>query len=238
VGGVKLDARMGLFVTMVAVFVTCIVGGNLIGGKLTAFTDPIFGREWSFSTGELAFPMTFILTDIINEFYGRKVARMVTLIAFTMVGITLAFVAWADAMPWWGEQLSWPQGVKPTHWETVFSQSMWIQVASMIAFIIGNLLDISVFFLLKRATGNRFLWLRATGSTAVSQLIDTFVILWIAFDFPSTEAYLSVVFGSYAVKLFAAVLVTPIIYAIHAFIERVFHLEPAPPEVASADISS
>src|SRR5690606_14922800 len=65
---VKLDARLQLFVTLVAVFVTCLVVGDIIGGKLTSFE--LFGREWVFSVGQLAFPVTFILTDILNEFYG------------------------------------------------------------------------------------------------------------------------------------------------------------------------
>ena len=67
----KLDARLNLFITLVAVFMTCLIVGDMIGGKLTSFQ--LFGREWIFSVGQIAFPVTFILTDIINEFYGRKV---------------------------------------------------------------------------------------------------------------------------------------------------------------------
>ncbi|MGE3547650.1 MAG: queuosine precursor transporter, partial [Kofleriaceae bacterium] len=88
-----------------------------------------------------------------------------------------------------------------------------------------------VFFVLKRATGNRFLWLRATGSTAVSQLIDTTVITALAFYGTLTfEQYVTIVITSYLIKLTAAIGVTPIIYGLHSLIERKFGLEPVPVE--------
>lgn len=225
----KLDARLMLFVTLVATFMTCLVVGDLIGGKLTSVT--LFGREWVFSVGQLAFPVTFILTDILNEFYGRHVARRVTLLAFFMVGLTLAIIAIAGQLPWASFTLAsdW-DGVTPREFEIVFSQAMWIQLSSMFAFLIGNLVDISVFFLLKRATGNRLLWLRATGSTAISQLIDTLVINALVWGHKVTfSEYISLGFGSYMVKLVVAVGVTPIIYALHEIIERWFGVPPAAP---------
>ena len=232
----KLDARLGLFVTLVAIFMVCLVVGDLVGGKVTSVT--LFGHEWPFSAGQLAFPVTFILTDIINEFYGRKVARQVTLLAFCMVGMTLMIIALANLLPWASMTTAddWT-GVRPHDFDVVFSQAMWIQISSMFAFLIGNMIDIAVFFVLKKMTGNRMLWLRSTGSTAVSQLMDTVVInalVWgpkITFD-----QYIAFVFGSYVVKLAAAIIVTPVIYAVRGVIERVFHLEPAPAEVDSADI--
>ncbi|MEO8698878.1 MAG: queuosine precursor transporter [Kofleriaceae bacterium] len=223
---VKLDARLTLFVTLVAIFMTCLVVGDLIGGKLTSIT--LFGREWVFSAGQLAFPVTFILTDILNEFYGRQVARKVTVLAFCMVGMTLAIIACAGQLPWasFTADPKW-DGVTPREFQVVFSQAMWIQVSSMFAFLIGNFVDISVFFLFKKLTGDRMLWLRATGSTAISQLIDTVLInalVWGAKVAPSE--YLSLVLGSYAVKIVVAVAVTPVIYALHGVIERWFHVEP------------
>lgn len=237
VGALKLDARMTLFVSLVAIFMTCLVVGDLIGGKVTSVT--LFDREWPFSAGQLAFPVTFILTDILNEFYGRKVARRVTLLAFFMVGMTLAIIALAGQLPWAGmtEDPTWT-GVTPREFEIVFSQAMWIQISSMFAFLIGNLIDIAVFFLLKRLTGNKMLWLRATGSTAISQLMDTIVINAMVWGSKVTfEQYVSFVIGSYVVKLTVAIGVTPIIYALHSLLEKTFGIAPAAPEVESADIS-
>ena len=83
----KLDRRMSLFVTLVGVFITCLLVGNLIGGKLTYVH--LFGRDWIISVGEIPFPLTFIITDLLNEFYGRKTARKVTLLGFAMIGLTV-----------------------------------------------------------------------------------------------------------------------------------------------------
>lgn len=226
----KLDARLGLFVTLVAVFITCLIVGDLIGGKLTAVH--LFGREWAFSAGQLAFPVTFILTDILNEFYGRAIVRRVTFLAFFMVGIAFAIIYVAGALPWWSVSTApgWT-GVGPREFDIVFTQATRIQLSSMVAFLISNLIDISVFFLVKRWTGNRMLWLRATGSTAVSQLVDTFLIMALVFGAKLTlDEYLTLVFTSYLIKLSAAVLVTPLIYGLHGVIERWLGVEPTPPD--------
>ena len=215
----------------------CLVVGDIIGGKLTSFH--LFGREWIFSVGQIAFPVTFILTDILNEFYGRKVVRRVTFLALAMVGLTLVIIYIAGKLPWWSVTASdtWT-GVRPPEFKIIFTQARDIQLASMAAFLISNLVDISMFFVIKKATGNRFLWLRATGSTAVSQLIDTAVITGLVFGKQlEFGQYVSIVLTSYVIKLVAAIGVTPIIYALHALIERTFKIPPAPPDVASADIS-
>lgn len=231
----KLDARLGLFITLVAVFMTCLVVGNLTGSKLSSVW--LFDREWAFSVGQIAFPVTFILTDILNEFYGRKVVRRITLLGFFMIGLMLLIVWVSSLLPFASFAVE-PNFVTAREFDRVFTQAMWIQVASMIAFLLGNLIDISVFFVLKQLTKNRMLWLRATGSTAVSQLVDTVVITAIAFGHTMTfDVYVSVVFTSYAIKLLAAISITPLLYAIHAVIERAFGIPPAPPDVASAEIA-
>jgi queuosine precursor transporter len=225
---VKLDARLTLFITLVSVFMTCLVVGDIIGGKLTSFH--LFGKEWVFSVGQLAFPVTFILTDILNEFYGRRVVRVVTFIAFFMVGITFCLIYAAAALPWAPFTLepTWA-GVSPKEFGIVFTQATEIQIGSMIAFLLGNLIDISVFWFLKRLTGNRMLWLRSTGSTAVSQLIDTIVIsgiIWL--NKVPFATYVTIVLTSYLIKLTAAIVVTPIIYGLHEVIEKRFGLTPVP----------
>ncbi|MFN0253121.1 MAG: queuosine precursor transporter [Kofleriaceae bacterium] len=233
----KLDAKLGLFITLVAMFMVCLVVGDLIGGKLTSFH--LFGHEWVFSVGLLAFPVTFILTDILNEFYGKTVTRRITFLAFIMVGITLLIILWANAMPFWPRVLQddWG-GVQPRDFDRVFTGSMRIQLASMFAFLIANLVDIWVFFMFKKLTGNKMLWLRATGSTAVSQLIDTIVINALVWGGKMTfDQYATTVITSYAVKVSAAIAITPLIYGVHQIVEKVFRIPPAAPDVASADLT-
>lgn len=233
----KLDARIMLFVSLVAVFITCLVVGDLIGGKLTAVHA--FGREWVFTSGLLSFPITFVLTDILSEFYGRTAVRRVTVIAFFMVALTFAIVYTVGSLPWasFTQSPGWG-GITQREFGPVFTQAGTIQIASMTAFLLGSLVDISVFFLLKRLTGNRMLWLRATGSTAISQLVDTFVVQGIAFGPKLTfSEYLNVVTTSYVIKLVIALGVTPLIYALHELIEKKLGIEPAPLEttIAPAD---
>jgi len=234
----KLDTRLTLFLYLVGTFLTCLLIGDLIGGKLTSFTIPGIDHTLVFSVGQISFPLTFVLTDIINEFYGRQVARKVTYLAFWMVGLAVVVIVAASAMPWWSVALSpdWT-GVDPPAFERVFSNALRIQISSMFAFLTAQVIDISVFFLLKKATGNRMLWLRATGSTAVSQIIDTALITALVFGEKMTTAeYVKAVTSSYEVKLLAAVAVTPIIYALHELLEKRYRLAPVSAEVATADV--
>ena len=235
----KLDARLTLFITLVGVFLTCLVVGNLIGGKLTYVHA--FGRDWVISVGEIPFPLTLILTDILNEFYGRKTARRVTLLAAAMIALTIGIIQVANQAAWFPPAYSDPnwgkENMTPFAFENVFLNASWIQFASMVAFVFANYVDIAVFFLLKKLTGQRLLWLRATGSTAISQLIDTIVILSIAFGQRLDGSTLfSIIVTSYVVKVTVAVLITPVIYALHGALERLWGLKPLPVEQAAGDV--
>lgn len=221
----QLEPRMKLFVYLIGVFLTCLLVGDLIGGKLTEVH--VFGVR-TFSVGQLCFPITFVLTDIFNEFYGRQIARQVTYLAFVMVGIALAVINLAALMPWAGftQAADWT-GVTPDAFDRVFTNANRIQLSSMAAFLTAQLIDITVFFAIKKATGERFLWLRATGSTAISQLIDTIVIMSLAFGHLMTWDQLwNVIISSYVIKLCWAVGMTPVIYGLHELLERVFKIPP------------
>lgn len=246
----KLDRRMSLFVTLVGVFITCLLVGNLIGGKLTYVH--LFGRDWIISVGEIPFPLTFIITDLLNEFYGRKTARKVTLLGFAMIGLTVLIIQLANQAAWFPPAYTDPNwgasNMTPAAFDNVFMNAVTIQIASMFAFLTAQYVDIGVFFLIKTMTGNRFLWLRATGSTAISQLIDTFVIVWIAFGFDyggdsliarsnmPVDVIFTIILTSYLVKVTVAVAITPILYGLHELLERVWKLAPLPPEVAAGDL--
>ncbi|MBP6630242.1 MAG: queuosine precursor transporter [Kofleriaceae bacterium] len=232
----KLDRRLGLFVTLVGVSLTCLLVGNLTGGKVT--TIHLLGRDWPFSVGQLAFPLTFVLTDIFNEFYGRRTARQVTYLMAAMVGFTLLLVSAAGAMPFAPPPPDW-KGVTPDAFTRVFTSATRIQLASMVAFLLASLLDITVFFVIKKATGGRLLWLRATGSTVVSQGVDTVVITWLAFaGLMPGAAIWNMILTGYLIKLVWAVAMTPVIYGVHEVLERVFKIEPVRAEHDQADVGA
>jgi queuosine precursor transporter len=226
----KLDARLTLFMTLVGVFLTSLLLGNLIAGKVMVIPVPFVGDR-TISAGEIPFPLVFVLTDILNEFYGRKVVRRVTLIGLAMTALAFVMIKIAVAAP------SAAFGLQPAQFDAVFASAARIQVASMVAFMVSQLIDITVFFFIKRATGNRMLWLRATGSTAISQAIDTTLVGVIGWGgVVSNSALFDLLLNAYLLKLGFAVLMTPVIYALHAAIERWWNLAPVPLEVAGADV--
>jgi uncharacterized integral membrane protein (TIGR00697 family) len=118
------------------------------------------------------------------------------------------------------------KGISPVNdeqFQAVFGQSMWIIVGSLIAFMVSQLIDVWIFWFFKRQTGERKIWLRTTGSTVVSQLFDSFIVLGIAFWLPGKidfDTFLSSALIGYTFKLSIAILLTPLIYAGHHLIKK------------------
>jgi uncharacterized integral membrane protein (TIGR00697 family) len=220
---VIIDGRMRLYVFLAALFVTSLVVGDLIGGKLVAVN--LFGWALAMPAGMIAFPVTFLLTDLVNEFYGKKAARYLTVVGFIMALYTVLLINAAVALP----RHEWTGDAFQQSYRTIFGSSQRVLFASITAFLVGQFLDIAIFQGLKRATQGRFLWLRATGSTVISQLVDTVVVQVLAFgSFLTWSNILRVVFTAYVLKLIIAILLTPLIYAGHAAVERWLGLKPAP----------
>jgi uncharacterized integral membrane protein (TIGR00697 family) len=212
-------------VVLTASFITCLLVGDIIGVKLFQFDD---AGHFVISLGMVPFPITFLLTDLLNEFYGKRAARFVTWIGFAMAVLTFVVIQVVVVLPPAPFTLGadWT-GTTPSAIDNVFGGSKRILFASMVAYISAQLLDIAVFNALKRLTNNRMLWLRATGSTAVSQLLDTVVvqiIAWVGVLSPSK--IVALVVTSYVVKLAVAVGLTPLIYAGHSLMERWLDIQP------------
>jgi uncharacterized integral membrane protein (TIGR00697 family) len=223
---VHIDRRSQLYLVLAALFITCLLVGDIIGGKLLQLT---FGEQaFVISAGMLPFPITFLLTDLLNEFYGKKAARFVTWVGFAMAVLAFTVLAVAVEVPFapLTQAADW-EGVTQASFDNVFAGSKRILVASMVAYLSAQFTDIAVFGLFKRLTGGRMLWLRATGSTVVSQLLDTVVVQVIAwYGILGAEQITRLVVTSYAVKLAIAVGLTPAIYAGHALLERRLGMAP------------
>jgi uncharacterized integral membrane protein (TIGR00697 family) len=209
-----------LFVVLCAVFVTCLVLGDITGGK-TARTQvgPV-------SVGMLLFPVTFLLTDVINDFYGRRGAQFITWVAAAMATLAYLALVVTTALP-----IDDSSYFLQPEFEKVLGGSAKLFVASIVAFIIGQFLDIYVFQYWKRITRSRHLWLRATGSTVLSQVVDTVtinVIFWGGVADKTAGWIGAKVLREYLIKLAIAVLLTPLVYAVHAAIVRGLGLEPEP----------
>ncbi len=235
-----------LFVLLAGFFVANALIAELIGVKIFALESTLGLRPWNFnlfgeqgalqfSAGVLLWPVVFVMTDLINEYYGK---RGIQLLSYLTVGlISYAFVIIFAAISlapadWWQTQ-SVEQGVPDMQaaFRVTFGQGMLIIVGSLAAFLLAQLVDVFSFHRIKLATGDRLLWLRATGSTLISQLVDSFVILIIAFKLgPSLfggtiepwpwSRLLAVATVQYTYKFTMAVLLTPVIYWAHQRIDR------------------
>lgn len=220
----RLDARQKLFAVLVALFITSLLVGDLIGGKLYDIGVEIAGFPLGISVGMIPFPIVFLLTDLINEFYGKKAARFVTLVGFAMAWFTIVVLQLAVIVPW-------PASTFQASFDMIFASSQKILFASTIAYLTAQFIDIAIFHFVKRKLGDRMLWLRATGSTVVSQLIDTVVIGFIVWSSSKTiPEIVGIVLTSYATKVVVAIGATPLIYAGHALVERGLGIVPVQPD--------
>ena len=228
------DARsQKLFVVLAAFFVANAILAEFIGVKIFALEDTLgldpfawnlFGQSGSlnFTAGTLLWPVVFLMTDVVNEFYGRRGVRAISWLAAALIlyGFLFAFAAIALAPAGWWVQAAQAQGVPDYQaaFAAVFGQGLWTIAGSLVAFMLGQLIDVAVFHHIRQRTGERHVWLRATGSTAVSQLVDSFVVLYIAFvigpqHWPMS-LFLAVSTVNYAYKMLAAVALIPLIYAL------------------------
>jgi uncharacterized integral membrane protein (TIGR00697 family) len=201
-----------VYLVLAGFFITNAILGELTGGKLISL------GPFTMSIGVIPWPVVFIATDLINEYFGREGVRRLTLMTIGL--IVYAFVVLYASIQVPAASFS---PVTDAQFQAVFGQSLWIIVGSITAFALSQLVDVAVFWIVRHRTGGRFLWMRATGSTVVSQLIDSFVIIGIAFWLPGkvqTSEFLTVAASNYSYKLLIALAVTPLLYAGHAAIDR------------------
>lgn len=190
----------------------------------------IFGLSdlgFNLTAGVLLWPVVFIMTDIINEYFGMKGVRIFSIFtvglisyAFLMVYMAIHLVP-ADFWP--DSQIANGLPDMQLAYRAIFGQGLWIIIGSLVAFLIGQLVDVIVFHRVKQMTGDKFIWARATGSTLVSQFIDSFVVLFIAFYIGadwSLQLVLGIGLVNYIYKFLAAIVLTPLIYLGHAIIDR------------------
>ena len=207
-----------VFFVLAGVFITHALLGELLGGKL--FT----AWGWVMSIGVIPWPVVFVTTDLVNEYYGPRAVRRLTLLAIVLIVYTFGLLWLCMLVP--AASIS---PVDDASFNRVFGQSMWIIVGSIVAFAISQLLDASVFVALRRLTKSRLLWLRAVGSTVISQLIDTFVINTIAFGLPgkiSPGEVLELSVTNYGYKFIVALATLPVIYFGHGIVDRYFAGDP------------
>jgi uncharacterized integral membrane protein (TIGR00697 family) len=234
--------KTNLFVILGAIFLTNailaeIIGVKIFSGEKTLGLDPVqwtfFGEfvlDFNLTAGAVIWPVVFITTDLINEYFGKKGVRKISfltagLITYVFVIISLV-TALAPADFWLEVNKSMPDGTTfdiNFAFNTIFRQGLGIIVGSLTAFLLGQLIDVYVFQKLRAVTGPKMIWLRATGSTLVSQFIDSFVVLGIAFYVFgnwSISQIVAVGLINYVYKFTVALALTPLLYFAHGLIDR------------------
>jgi uncharacterized integral membrane protein (TIGR00697 family) len=209
-----LDRKQRFFVFLTALFVAALVTGDFIGGKFFV----AFGH--TFSAGIIPFPLTFVLTDLVNEFYGTHGAKRITMVGLGAAVFVMLLIKLAVVLPTSSES-----PIPNAAFQSVFNTSFRLYLASLTAYVIGQLLDISIFHGLRRVTGHHLLWLRSTGSTVVSQVVDSLAVSFVFLVGSKSLGFIvDNAFHNYLGKLAMAILLTPLIYAGHGLFNRYFHL--------------
>ncbi len=183
------------------------------------------GLAFTLTCGVLLWPLEFVITDIINEFYGPKAVRRISYTAVALISYAFLIYYLAIQVPpadvWLAS--SSKQGVDniQNSFNAIFGQNMRIIIGSLVAFMVSQVVDVTVFHQIKKKTGNKHLWLRATGSTLVSQLVDSYIVLFIAFSYTFTwQQILAIGMMNYLYKFTVAIILTPLIYFVERRIER------------------
>jgi queuosine precursor transporter len=234
------DRSTKLYLLLGGFFVANALLAEMIGVKLfqleTALGLPVadfslLGEahlSFVLSVGVLPWPLVFILTDVVNDYYGVRGVRFLTLLTTAIIGFAFLVLYAAIHLPaeqnWWlGSSAADGVPNMQSAFAAIFGQGMHIIIGSLAAFVIGQLVDAMVFRRIKRATGERSIWLRATGSTLVSQLVDSVVVTYLAFAVfkgMSWSMATALVIAAYGYKLLVAILATPLVYVAHALVER------------------
>lgn len=227
-----------LFIFLGFLFLTNAIVAEIIGTKIFSLEDSLgippanilLGGEtfnFNLTAGVMLWPVVFILTDIINEYYGRKGVKTLSYLAAGMLVYSFLMILAAMNLEGADFWIKSKQGLGIPKMDTAFNailgQGLFIIIGSLIAFLIGQMVDAFVFMQVKKKTGNKMIWLRATGSTLISQFIDSYVVLFIAFYWGANWSAVTVLkIGTinYIYKLGVAILLTPLLYILHNGIDR------------------
>lgn len=236
------NKKTNLFIILSGIFLTNAILAEMIGVKIFSLESTLglspahlkffmdSPLDFNLTAGVIIWPIVFITTDIINEYFGKQGVKKISFLSAGFIAymfLVIFLVTKLPPAPFWLKVNSVdPQG----HYfninyafKNIFRQGLGIIIGSLFAFLISQLLDVFIFQQVRFITGHKMIWLRATGSTIVSQFIDSFVVLIIAFYFFGNWSWsqvISVGIMNYIYKFVIAVIVTPLLYVGHFFIDR------------------
>lgn len=236
--------RNRLFILLAGIFITNALLAEIVGVKIFSAESTVglkpaqlnilgFVMDFNLTAGALIWPVVFITTDLINEYFGKPGVKRISYLTAALILYAFIVIFIAIRLPpasWWA-QLRDADGTvfnMDLAFNRILGQGQRIILGSLMAFLLGQLVDVFVFQKLRRVTGSRWLWMRATGSTLVSQFVDSFVVLFIAFyGVFATEQIIAIGITNYIYKFVVAILLTPLIYLGHYLIDAYLGKEHA-----------
>jgi uncharacterized integral membrane protein (TIGR00697 family) len=236
------DKSTKLFISVTAFFVANALIAEVIGTKIFSL-EKIFGLQpssfslfgqsglsFNLTCGVLLWPLEFVITDIVNEYYGPKAVRRISFTAVALISYAFLMYFVAIGVPpadFWITSSKEVTNMQ-TSFNAIFGQGMRIILGSLVAFMVSQIVDVTIFHKIKKATGDKHIWLRATGSTLVSQLIDSYIVLFIAFSGVFTwQMILAIGMMNYIYNFSMAIILTPVIVIAEKRIEKYLGRETA-----------
>lgn len=237
INSIVKDKPTRLFIFFTAFFVANALIAECIGTKLFSLEKllglhpaniTMFGQSglaFTLTCGVLLWPLEFVMTDIINEYYGPKAVRRISITAVALISYAFLMFFLAIKVPpadfWVTSKTNSGIPDMQNAFDSIFGQGMRIIVGSLVAFLVSQIVDVTVFHKIKQRTGEKHVWLRATGSTVVSQLVDSYIVLFIAFSGVfSWQQILAIGVMNYTYKFTLALVLTPVIYLVEGRIEK------------------
>ena len=225
-----------LFLILSGIFIASLVSSNLIFQKFFIWTPFLFLNSANFPTwlntlssfsfeisvGILPYPVTFLVTDIISEIYGRKKADQLVISGFIASIFIMGVVSIANYVP----ATDWSP-IDNNTFSKVFGLFGPAVFASMTAYLSAQLIDVRMFHFWKKLTNNRHLWLRNNGSTIFSQLVDTFAVLFLLCSLGSIswDKFSMLFINGFIFKILVALIDTPLFYLSSFYLRKFFGLK-------------
>lgn len=233
----QFSRKQKLFIFLFGIFLTNAIIAEIIGVKIVSIEKSLgfsplglltpWGDTWDFNqtAGALNWPIVFITSDIINDYFGKKGVRFISYTTALFIAYSFLIIYLATLLvpaDFWLQVNNSNNFDINNAFSRIFRQGLGIITGSLTAFLVSQMLDAMVFEKIKSRTGQKYIWLRATGSTLISQLIDSVLVIGIAFYFFgnwSLGQWMNVSFNNYLYKFIIAILFTPMLYLAHYLIE-------------------
>lgn len=232
----EFSRKQKLFIFLFGVFLTNAIIAEIIGVKIVSIEKTLgftplqmmtfWGDKWDLNqtAGALNWPLVFITSDIINDYFGKSGVKFISYTTAFFIAFAFLIIYTATLLVPADFWIEVNKGININEaFSRIFRQGLGIITGSLTAFLISQIIDATVFEKIKKTTGNKHIWLRATGSTLISQLIDSFLVIGIAFyafGNWTISQWMNVSLNNYFYKFFVAILFTPLLYLAHYCIEK------------------